>query len=202
MYGKGLFMEYGYSFDQEMSVFQRMVAGPYYFDEFGTDDFPAFYQLMDQVKPGDTVFIPGLASLGYSFQQIRDKWLLLADAGVNICVLNKPEDIGEDNFTLFLRYLGEEEMVIRRKKQKQGYINARLRGVRAGRKKIPIPNTFTQINQEYLLGQITCREAADQLGVSRPTFLRWSKDLNEELTSSQPTGEIEPGGNIATGEMG
>ncbi len=116
MYGKGLFMEYGYSFDQEMSVFQRMVAGPYYFDEFGTDDFPAFYQLMDQVKPGDTVFIPGLASLGYSFQQIRDKWLLLADAGVNICVLNKPEDIGEDNFTLFLRYLGEEEMVIRRKK--------------------------------------------------------------------------------------
>lgn len=61
------------------------------------------------------------------------------------------------------------------KKQAEGIAAAKARGIKFGRKEIPVPDEFYYFRYLYEEGKITAREASQQLGISHSTFLKWNK---------------------------
>ena len=70
-------------------------------------------------------------------------------------------------------YLAESERETCRKRQAEGIAAAKQRGVKFGRKPIELPQCFHEVLKSYKNGEISSKQAADILGVSRPTFLKW-----------------------------
>ena len=66
-----------------------------------------------------------------------------------------------------------------RKKQADGIAAAKARGICFGRRKIPVTEEFFVLQRLHNEGKITAREAADKLGVSHSTFLKWKKLYSE-----------------------
>ena len=61
-----------------------------------------------------------------------------------------------------------------RQRQMEGIAAARLKGVRFGRPRKPIPENFELVKGTWLAGEINSRQAARQLQISQDTFLRWA----------------------------
>ena len=53
-----------------------------------------------------------------------------------------------------------------------------------GRPSLEIPDSFSQIKELYLFGEISSRQAAEILGISATTFLRWVKATGPEAPES------------------
>ena len=62
--------------------------------------------------------------------------------------------------------------------QQEGIAAARLRGVRFGRPRKPMPENFCVVREAWLGKKISSREAAKRLGISQDTFLRWSREIS------------------------
>ena len=75
-----------------------------------------------------------------------------------------------------MKYLDNSERETCRRRQAEGIAAAKQRGVKFGRKPIKLPHTFHEVLKSYMNGEISSKQAADILGVSRPTFLKW-RDL-------------------------
>lgn len=145
---------------------------------------PAFSELCQVVSSGDQVIIPSITCLGYSFSQVCERWEQLRDKGVNVEVLDFPLlQKHEDTFSQFIEYLRQSEQELRRDKQRAGIQQAQKNGVHIGRKPKKIPADFDSYCQAYRDNQISSREAANRLGISHTTFLRWYREKfhpNEE----------------------
>ena len=55
----------------------------------------------------------------------------------------------------------------------EGLAAAKLRGVRLGRRPAKKPAGFERVRAAWENGVLSEREAAEKLGVSRPTFHKW-----------------------------
>lgn len=58
----------------------------------------------------------------------------------------------------------------------EGIAAAQARGVRFGRPAKEKPAFFARVRSSYLAGELTRREAAELLGVSRTTFDKWLRE--------------------------
>lgn len=74
-----------------------------------------------------------------------------------------------------LSYVAQTERENIRQRQKEGIQAAKRKGVQFGRPKIPVPDQFNELRQQWKNQEISSRQAASQLGVSHETFLRWCK---------------------------
>ena len=72
-----------------------------------------------------------------------------------------------------LSYVAQTEREFCLQRQSEGIAAAKERGVQFGRKPITFPHIFQDVLKSHLDGEISARQAADMLGVSRPTFLKW-----------------------------
>ena len=61
-----------------------------------------------------------------------------------------------------------------KQRQKEGIAAAKLRGVRFGRPRKPVPVNFDSLRAAWNKGDISSRQAAAQLGIAQDTFLRWA----------------------------
>ena len=73
-------------------------------------------------------------------------------------------------------YLANSERETCRRRQAEGIAAAKERGVKFGRKPLEFPRMFDEVLKSHLKGEITAKQAAEMLGVSRPTFLKWRKE--------------------------
>ena len=73
-----------------------------------------------------------------------------------------------------LSYVAQTERENIRQRQMEGIAAARLKGVRFGRPRKPIPENFELVKGTWLAGEINSRQAARQLEISQDTFLRWA----------------------------
>lgn len=153
-------------------------------------DRPAYIDLMNTVKPGDTIVVQSLDRLGRNYDEMLNQWrIITGEKGVAIVVIDIPlldtrERYGNDLtaklisnlFIEIFSYVAETERDMNHKRTMEGIIAAQARGVHCGRPELNLPENFETVRARWESGELSEREAATVLGVSRPTFHKWTHE--------------------------
>ena len=160
-----------------------------FMDKQSGKDFerPAYLKLLKKLKEGDLLLIESIDRLGRNYEEIIEQWRHITKIiRADIRVLDMPlldTTLSKDLLGTFiadlvlqlLSYVAQTERENIRQRQKEGIQAAKRKGVQFGRPKIPVPDQFTELKQQWKNNEISSRQAASQLGVSHETFLRWCK---------------------------
>ena len=149
-------------------------------------DRPAYRRLVRKLKPDDTLVIKSVDRLGRNYEDILEQWRILTKKKyVQVVVLDMPlldtrqgRDLTgtliADIVLQLLSYVAQTEREFIRQRQAEGIAAAKARGVQFGRQPKERPPEFESICQEWRDGNITARNAAERLGVTHKTFIKWA----------------------------
>ena len=147
---------------------------------------PGYKRLLRKLKPGDTLVIKSIDRLGRNYDEILEQWRLLTkEKRVAIVVLDMPlldtrqgRDLTgtliADIVLQLLSYVAQTEREFIRQRQAEGIAAAKARGVHFGRTAAPIPDGFMDVCDCWRSGRLSARKAAERLGVTHRTFLKWA----------------------------
>jgi len=162
---------------------------------------PVFQEMMNYVRKGDEILIVSLDRIGRNYLDIVETVRLLQARNVRLTVLDAPflrfntgnETLDKAMFDMFISLLGyiaqnEREKILER--QKQGIIQAKLRGIYKGRPlkyhaqaknpkdKLVFLNVSHQLERE-----IPIRQIARENGISKSTVYEIKKRIEEGVSS-------------------
>lgn len=170
--------------------------GQLYMDKQSGKDFqrPAYRRLLRKLKNGDTLVIKSIDRLGRNYEEILEQWRVITkEKQAAIVVLDMPLLDTRQNRDLtgtliadivlqLLSYVAQTEREFIHQRQAEGIAAAKARGVKFGRPPKSRPAEFAAVKARWEGGGISAREAARQMGVSHPTFLRWIRETEEKST--------------------
>ena len=149
---------------------------------------PAYRKMMAVLRPGDTLVIKSIDRLGRNYTEILEQWRVITkEKRVAIVVLDLPlldmrrsRDLTgvfiADIVLQLLSYVAETERRMNRQRQAEGIAAARRRGVKFGRTPMERPAQFEPLREAWKNQEISARQAAKRLGISRRTFRRWTEE--------------------------
>ena len=152
-------------------------------------DRPLYQGLIDMLQPGDVLVVQSIDRLGRNYSEILDQWRIInKERRAAVVVLDMPLlDTREgrdltgtliaDIVLQLLSYVAQKERENIRQRQAEGIAAAKERGVRFGRERKELPDSFPDFVQLWRKGGISSRSAAKELGISYQTFLRRAKEL-------------------------
>ena len=158
-------------------------------DHMSGRDFnrPGYKKLCERLKPGDVVVVKSIDRLGRNYDEILEQWRTLTKRkSVDVVVIDMPlldtRVVDKDVTGVFiadlvlqlLSYVAQVERDNTKQRQAEGIAAARARGVRFGRPPKRVPDDFGRVRELWRAGEISAREAARRLGVSRSTFEKWA----------------------------
>lgn len=162
-------------------------------------DRPLYQELVLTLCPGDVLVVKSIDRLGRNYEEILDQWSRLTkERGIAIVVLDMPlldtregrdltGTLVSDIVLQLLSYVAQTEREFIRQRQAEGIAAALARGVRFGPERIPMPEGFDELAEDWWSGRITATEAGRQLGISRKTFTRraeeWGRAVGLETRS-------------------
>lgn len=164
-----------------------------FMDKLSGKDFnrPQYRTMIKRIKKGDIIIIKSIDRLGRNYEEIMEQWRFITkEKQVHMVVLDMPlldtRQTGKNLTGTFiadlvlqiLSYVAQTERENIRKRQAEGIAAAHLRGIRFGRKALPLPDNFQEVTILWQNGELSARQAAKQLSVSHPTFLNWVADLS------------------------
>ena len=164
----------------EKQIFQDKLSGKDF-------DRPAYQRLLKKIKPGDTLVIKSIDRLGRNYDEILEQWRVITkEKGAAIVVLDMPlldtrqgRDLTgtliADIVLQLLSYVAQTEREFIRQRQAEGIIAARAKGINLGRRPKEKPAEFPDVVTKWQAGALSARTAAEQLGVSRGTFIKWTQ---------------------------
>ncbi|MBR2214775.1 MAG: recombinase family protein [Selenomonadaceae bacterium] len=148
---------------------------------------PAYMAMMAVLKPGDTVVVQSLDRLGRDYDEMirqmdiisREKKATLV--ALDLPLLNTKEAYGNDLtrklitnlFIQIFSYVAQMEREMNHRRTMEGLAAARVRGVKFGRRPMKRPEGYEAVRKRWERGELSEREAARLLKVSRPTFHKW-----------------------------
>lgn len=147
-------------------------------------DRPLYQHLVQTFLPGDVLVVKSIDRLGRNYKEILDQWAYITKTQeAAIVVLDMPLlDTREgrdltgtliaDIVLQLLSYVAQTEREFIRQRQAEGIAAALERGVRFGPDRIPMPEGFEELAEDWRNGYVTATEAGKQLGISRQTFTR------------------------------
>lgn len=151
-------------------------------------DRPNYKKLIKKLRVGDVLVIQSIDRLGRNYGEILEQWRIVTkEIKADIVVLDMPlldtrkkqDDLTgtfiADLVLQILSYVAQTERENIKKRQKDGIMAAKLRGVHFGRPRKPIPEKFYELKEQWESGQISSRKAAIQLHIAQDTFLRWAR---------------------------
>lgn len=151
-------------------------------------DRPLYQKLALTLRPGDVLVVKSIDRLGRNYAEILDQWRnLTKERRVSIVVLDMPllstreeQDLTgtlvSDIVLQLLSYVAQTERESIRQRQAEGIAAALARGVRFGPERIPMPEGFDELAEDWWHGRVTATEAGKLLGVSRKTFKRRAEE--------------------------
>ena len=142
---------------------------------------------MTRLTSGDTVVVKSLDRLGRDYEEmIRQLDIITREKDAAIIVLDMPlidtrRKQGDDLTGKFISnlviqifsYVAHMERSMNHQRTMEGLAAARARGVRFGRPLLAKPEGYEEMRRKWKNGEISEREAAQRLDVSRPTFHKW-----------------------------
>jgi DNA invertase Pin-like site-specific DNA recombinase len=138
-------------------------------------DRPVLEQVLDQLRPGDTLVVWKLDRLGRSLRHLVDTITELADRGVGFRSLQEAIDTttpgGKLVFHVFAA-LAEFERDLIRERTAAGLSAARARGHHGGRPSVMTAHKIQVAQDMYRSAQYTVAAIARTLGVSRASVYR------------------------------
>jgi DNA invertase Pin-like site-specific DNA recombinase len=141
---------------------------------------PALDQVLDQLRPGDTLMVWKLDRLGRSLRHLVDTIAALADRGIGFRSLQESIDTttpgGKLVFHIFAA-LAEFERDLIRERTTAGLAAARARGRAGGRPAVMTQPKIRLAREMYASRQYTVAAIASTLGVSRASIYRHLDDL-------------------------
>lgn len=173
-----------------------------YIDKQSGKDFdrPAFQKLMTTLRPGDLLYVQSIDRLGRNYEEILRHWSILTrEKLVDICVLDMPlldTRQGKDLLGTFiadlvlqiLSFVAQNERENIRRRQEEGIMAARQRGVRLGRPRVKIPKEFGLLVTKWQQRELSLDEVLARCGFSKSTFyrlLRQQDDRRESVFEQQ-----------------
>ena len=155
-----------------------------YMDKQSGKDFdrPQYKRLVKKMRPGDLLYILSIDRLGRNYEEIQNQWRILTkEKGIDIAVLDMPlldTRQGKDLMGTFiadlvlqiLSFVAESERANIRKRQAEGIIAAKARGVKFGRPALPLPDNFYEVHKAWRDKKIPLRLAAETCGMPKGTF--------------------------------
>ena len=169
-----------------------VLAGDIYMDKQSGADFERvqYRRMLRRLGPGDTLIVKSIDRLGRNYTEILEQWRIITkNKRAAIVILDMPLLDTRQNRDLtgqfiadivlqLLSYVAQTEREFIRQRQAEGIVAARERGVHFGRDATPISENFPQTLAEWRAKKLGSRAAAERLGVSQTTFLKWAKAEN------------------------
>ena len=197
-------MNYGYArvstinqhLDRQIDELHKvgLLDSQIYVDKESGKDFNRtnYKKLLKKVKSGDVLYIKSIDRLGRNYNMILDEWRILTkEKDIDIVVIDMPlldtrikgkNLVGKfiaDVVLQVLSFVAENERETMRQRQEEGIKMAKLRGVRFGRPPTPTPDDFDNIVKLYKEKKITVLNAIELSGLTRGTFYRKLKILDD-----------------------
>ena len=196
-------MEYGYArvSTKEQNEERQLIAltgfgiaeSAIFVDKQSGKDFERtqYRRLMRKLKDGDTLVVKSIDRLGRNYEEILEQWRIITkEKRAVIVVLDMPLLDTRQNRDLtgtliadivlqLLSYVAQTEREFIRQRQAEGIAAAKARGVRFGRQPMQRPENFPLVQQRWERGEISARQAAEQLKITHRTFLRWVKEKTD-----------------------
>jgi DNA invertase Pin-like site-specific DNA recombinase len=162
-----------------------------YLDKLSGKDFlrPAYQKLVSKLEPGDLLYIKSIDRLGRNYEDVQSQWRVLTkERGANVVVIDMPLlDTRKDkdlmgNFIAdlvlqILSFVAHNEREAIHKRQAEGIIAAKARGVRFGRPEKPLPNNFAALVKQWEEHKLTMSELLLACDTSETTFYRRLREL-------------------------
>ncbi|MGI5983751.1 MAG: recombinase family protein [Sakamotonia sp.] len=162
-----------------------------FMDKLSGKDFnrPQYKKLLRKLKRGDILVVKSIDRLGRNYEEILSQWRIVTkEKQADIVVLDMPlldtRQTGRDLTGTFvadlvlqiLSYVAQTERENIRQRQMEGIAAAKLRGVRFGRPRKPVPEKFFRLKERWERREITSRQAANELHIAQDTFIRWVRE--------------------------
>lgn len=168
-----------------------------YIDKQSGKDFnrKAYRKLFRKVKEGDTIYIKSIDRLGRNYKEIQEQWNEIKKKKVYIVVMDMPlldtrhsvdgltGQFIADLVLQILSYVAQVERDNIKQRQAEGIKAAQSRGVKFGRPRKNMPEGFRTAVQRVNDGELTYREGARQIGVSKSTFYKKAMEYNRDMNS-------------------
>ena len=153
-------------------------------------DRPAYQALLGLIGAGDTLVVKSLDRLGRNYAEMLEQWRIITkEKGAAVVVLDLPlldtraKRDGDLTGTLIsdivlqlFSYVAQTEREMNHQRTVEGIAVAKAKGVQFGRIPITKPQNYEYIFSEWKKGELSEREAARILNVSRPTFHKWTHE--------------------------
>ena len=163
-----------------------------YLDKQSGADFERvqYRRMLRRLGPGDTLIVKSIDRLGRNYTEILEQWRIITkNKRAAIVILDIPLLDTRQNRDLtgqliadivlqLLSYVAQTEREFIRQRQAEGIVAAKERGVHFGREAAPVSEGFPEILAEWRAKKLGSRAAAERLGVSQTTFLKWAKAEN------------------------
>lgn len=160
-----------------------------FIDKQSGKDFnrPAYIDLIEKLKPADTLVVKSIDRLGRNFYEILEQWrLITVEKQAYIVVLDMPlldtrhqkDDLTRQLISTLvlqlLSYVAQIERDFIHQRQAEGIAAAKAKGIRFGRPTKDKPDNYEEVFNEWRQGKISAREAGRRLQVDYKTFLKWA----------------------------
>ena len=163
-----------------------------YMDKQSGADFERvqYRRMLRRLGPGDTLIVKSIDRLGRNYTEILEQWRIITKSKrAAIVILDMPLLDTRQNRDLtgqliadivlqLLSYVAQTEREFIRQRQAEGIVAAKERGVHFGREAAPVSEGFPEILAEWRAKKLGSRAAAERLGESQTTFLKWAKAEN------------------------
>ena len=155
-------------------------------------DRPLYQRLARALRSGDVLVIKSIDRLGRNYDEILEQWAYITKTKrAAIVVLDMPlldtregrdltGTLVADIVLQLLSYVAQTEREFLRQRQAEGIAAAKERGVLFGPARIPMPEGFDELAEDWKNGYISATEAGRQLGISRKTFTRRASEWRQE----------------------
>lgn len=166
-----------------------------YVDKQSGKDFnrPKYKALVRKLREDDLLYIKSIDRLGRNYDEILDQWRVLTKVKkVDIAVIDMPlldTRKGKDLMGTFiadlvlqlLSFISESERKNIKERQREGIEAAKIRGVKFGRPRKPLPENFDQLYNLWKTKEISAVEIARQCDITPATFYNRAKKMKQEL---------------------
>lgn len=158
---------------------------------------PLYQGLAQALRPGDILVVKSIDRLGRNYDEILEQWAFITKTRrAAIVVLDMPlldtregrdltGTLVADIVLQLLSYVAQTEREFLRQRQAEGIAEAKKRGVRFGPERLPMPEGFDELAEDWRNGYVSATAAGRQLGISRKTFTRRAKEWAEKTEAGK-----------------
>ena len=159
-------------------------AAQIFVDKQSGKDFqrPGFQSLLENLNPGDLIYIKSIDRLGRNYDEIQEQWRIITkERGVDIAIIDMPlldTRLNKDLMGTFiadlvlqiLSFVAHSERDNIRQRQAEGIKAARARGVSFGRPIKKPPENFPTLIRQWERGKLSVKDILEQTGLKEATF--------------------------------